>query len=90
MTSRAGIRRALRRLVYILIPGTTRTTAFMVVNRNCKQPAEAALRVTLPGKALQELDRKTGTWTAGSALGADRLVKVRLSPGDGRRFRVAE
>ncbi len=72
------------------IPGTAKTTAFMVVNRNYKQPAEAVLKVTLPGKALQELDRKTGTWTAGPVLDADRLVKAKLSPGDGRLFRAVE
>ena len=65
-----------------------KTTAFMVVNRNYKQQAQATLKVTLPGEKLQELDRKTGQWVAGPALAADRLVKVNLLPGDGRLFRV--
>ena len=67
-----------------------RTTAFMVVNRNYKQPAEAAVKVELPGGRLQELDRKTGAWTDGPVLAADRELKIKLDPGDGRLFRAVE
>jgi len=67
-----------------------KTTAFMVANRSYKQEAEAALKVALPGGKLQELDRKTGKWVDGPALGADRQVKIKLAVGDGRLFRAAE
>jgi hypothetical protein len=66
------------------------TTAFMIVNRNYKQAAEATLKIDLPGDKLQELDRKTGQWVAGTMLAADRIVKIPLAPGDGRLFRIAE
>jgi hypothetical protein len=65
------------------------TSAFMIVNRNCKQQAEAVVEVKLPGTELEELDRKTGNWVAGPAPGADRRVNVRLEAGDGRLFRAA-
>jgi hypothetical protein len=67
-----------------------RTTAFMVVNRSYKQDAEAALKVELPGGKLQELDRKTGKWCDGPVLGADRQVKIKLGPGDGRLLRAGQ
>jgi sialidase-1 len=66
------------------------TTAFLVVNRSYKREAEALLKVALPGKKLQELDRLTGQWSGGELLGADRTVKVQLGPGDGRLFRVID
>ena len=65
-----------------------RATAFMVVNRSYKQEAQAVLKVAIPGKKLQELDRKTGEWSDGESLGVDRTMKTKLSPGDGRLFRV--
>lgn len=65
-----------------------KTSAFMIVNRDYRQQAEAALKVALPGSRLQELDRTTGSWMDGPGLGADRRVKVRLAPGDGRLFRM--
>lgn len=67
-----------------------KTTAFMVVNRSYKQDAEATMKVELPGGKLQELDRKTGKWSDGPALDANREVKIKLVPGDGRLFRAAE
>jgi hypothetical protein len=66
------------------------TTAFMVVNRSYKQDAEAAVKVEIPGGKLQELDRKTGEWCDGPALGADRQVKIKLGPGDGRLLRAGQ
>jgi len=62
----------------------------MIVNRSYKELAEAELKVALPGRQLQELDRKTGKWSEGEALPANRQVKVRLDPGDGRLFRTVE
>jgi hypothetical protein len=67
-----------------------RATAFLVFNRNYDREAEAVLRVRLPGGRLQEFDRKTGTWSAGDTLDAARVVKVKLGPGDGRLFRLAD
>jgi hypothetical protein len=63
-------------------------SAFMIVNRDYKQSAEAVLKVALPGNHLQELDRKTGRWSKGRALGQDRVIKIQLPPGDGRLFRA--
>jgi hypothetical protein len=65
-------------------------SAFLVVNGSYKMEAEAEAKVQIPGKALQELDRKTGAWSDGPALGDGRTVKIKLAPGDGRLFRVAE
>jgi len=66
------------------------TTAFMVVNRNYKQDAEAAVKVDIPGSKFQELDRKTGNWCDGPVLGANRELKIKLGPGDGRLFRAGK
>ena len=62
----------------------------MVVNRSYKQDAEADVKVAIPGRRLQELDRKAGKWSDGQPLGTDRSVRVKLQPGDGRLFRIAE
>ena len=67
-----------------------KTTAFMVVNRSYKQDAEAAVKVAIPGSKLQELDRTTGKWSDGQVLEANREVKIKLGPGDGRLFRAGE
>jgi hypothetical protein len=64
------------------------TTAFMVVNRNYRQDAEAAVTVEIPGGKLQELDRKTGKWCDGPVPGANRELKIKLGPGNGRLFRA--
>ncbi|MCE5276464.1 MAG: hypothetical protein ABFD92_19445 [Planctomycetaceae bacterium] len=71
-------------------PVALKTTAFMIVNRNYKQPGEATLKVRPPVRALQELDRTSGRWIAGPALDPNGQIKVDLAPGDGRLFRVAE
>lgn len=73
-----------------LFGASGRTTSFMIVNRNYKEPAEAEVKVAIPGRKLQELDRKTGRWTKGEPLSADRQVKIRLDSGDGRLFRAVE
>ena len=65
-----------------------KTTAFMVVNRDYRQPAEAAIKVALAGGGIQELDRQTGRWTVGKTLSRERTVRIQLGPGDGRLFRV--
>ncbi len=62
----------------------------MVVDRSYKQDSEAALKVTIPGGNLQELDRKTGQSSAGQSLGKYRTQRAKLSPGNGRLFRVVE
>jgi hypothetical protein len=67
-----------------------KTTAFMVVNRSHKQEAEAAVKVSIPGSKLQELDRTTGKWSDVQSLEASREVKIKLAPGDGRLFRACE
>jgi hypothetical protein len=67
---------------------SARATAFMIVNRDYSRASEATVRVEIPGKGLQELDRETGRWSASKALGANRSVKIQLQPGDGRLFRV--
>ncbi len=67
-----------------------KTTAFMVVNRNYRQDVEAAVKVEIPGSKLQELDRETGKWSDGQVLEANREVKIKLGPGDGRLFRAGE
>ena len=66
------------------------TKAFMIVNRNYKYAAETAVKITLPGRKLEELDRKTGHWARGKTLSGKRTVKLKLEPGDGRLFRVIE
>jgi hypothetical protein len=66
-----------------------RATAFMLVNRDYKQEAQAALTITLPGRTLQELDRQTGQWNQSQTLSGRRTVKIKLPPGDGRLFRVS-
>lgn len=65
-----------------------RTTAFMIVNRSYKDPATAAVKVSLPGRRLQELDRKTGRWSDTEPPGPAGELAVKLAPGDGRLFRV--
>ena len=65
-----------------------RPSAFMIVNRDYRQPQTATVRVMIPGQHLQELDRKTGEWTRGNPLNTRRTLKLKLAPGDGRLFRV--
>jgi hypothetical protein len=67
-----------------------KTTAFMVVNRSYRQEAEAAVKVALSGRGLEELDRRTGAWSKGPPLSADRIVRLRLAPGDGRLLRIVD
>jgi len=67
-----------------------RPSSFMIVNRDYRQKQTARVRVLIPGSKLQELDRQTGEWTQGRALGRKRIVEVKLAPGDGRLFRVIE
>lgn len=62
-------------------------SAFMVVNRDYNKPITATVRVELAGDRVQELDRKTGRWINGPAM-TDRTMKIELSPGDGRLFRM--
>jgi len=63
-------------------------SAFMIVNRDYQHEAEAVVKIALPDKKLQELDRITGEWLKGQGLKTDRKIRVKLSPGDGRLFRM--
>jgi len=67
-----------------------RASSFMIVNRYYRQAQAATVRVMIPGRKLQELDRKTGEWTRGKTLNRKRVVEVKLAPGDGRLFRVSK
>ncbi len=67
-----------------------RASAFMIVNRNYRQAQTATVRILIPGNRLQELDRRTGTWSPGKSLNYRRLVNVNLAPGDGRLFRLTD
>lgn len=67
-----------------------RPSAFMIVNRDYRQSQRAAIRVLIPGKKVQELDRVTGQWTRSKTLNRRRIIELRLAPGDGRLFRVIE
>lgn len=67
-----------------------RASAFMIVNRNYREPQKAVVRVLIPGRKLQELDRQTGEWSDGKSLNRRRLVDVKLAPGDGRLFRLLD
>lgn len=67
-----------------------RASAFMIVNRNYREAQKAVVRVLIPGKKLQELDRQTGEWSAGKSLNVRRLVDVKFAPGDGRLFRLVD
>ena len=62
----------------------------MIVNRDYEHDSEAVVKVALPGSQVQELDRNTGKWYRGKALGRDRTVMIHLSPGNGRLFRVGK
>ena len=65
-------------------------SAFMIVNRDYKKASEASVKVMMPGRRLQELDRRTGKWSRGIALRGKRTVEIKLAPGDGRLFRVTK
>lgn len=65
-----------------------RPTAFMIVNRDYNHESEAMVKIALPGRHLQELDRKTGKWSVGRTLNRSRTVNITLGPGDGQLFRV--
>ena len=67
-----------------------RPNAFMIVNRNYKHEAETTVKITMPGRKLEELDRKTGRWKRNNSLSARRTVILKLAPGDGRLFRVVK
>ena len=65
-------------------------TAFMIVNRNYREPAEVNATISFAGKHIQERDRVSGTWLPAKKLKIDRPTKMRLklAPGDGRLFRI--
>lgn len=67
-------------------------TAFMIVNRNYREPAEANGLLTFKGKYIQERDRHSGAWLPGKALKQNQptKVKIKLAPGAGRLFRIVD
>lgn len=65
-------------------------SAFMIVNRDYKHETEATATVSIPGRKLEELDRKTGKWVRSQPVRGKRAVKIKLAPGDGRLFRVVK
>lgn len=65
-----------------------RADAFMIVNRDYNQAAETDLKITLRGRRVEELDHATGEWVRVARLGKDRVLNVKLAPGDGRLFRI--
>ncbi|MEO6184097.1 MAG: hypothetical protein ABIP76_13315 [Verrucomicrobiota bacterium] len=67
---------------------SSKPNAFMIVNRNYTQDAEAVAKVLIAGRKLQEWDRKNGKWSKFKTLDKDRQVTIKLSPGDGRLFSV--
>jgi len=66
------------------------TNAFMIVNRNYKHATETTVKITLPGRRLRELDRRTGKWAPAKSLSNTHTVKLEFAPGDGRLFRVVK
>ena len=48
------------------------------------------LKITIPGRQLQELDRASGKWADEKVLEGERTVRIALKPGDGRLLRVVE
>ena len=71
-----------------LFGNARRPSAFLVVNRDYRQPASAEVKITRTGSRLEEFDRQTAKWVRAESLGGDRLLKIELSPGDGRLFRL--
>jgi hypothetical protein len=67
-----------------------KANAFMVVNRSYRQEATARLKVGIPGRAIEELDRTSGEWKPFAAFDGQRAAEVKLAAGDGRLFRVAK
>ncbi len=64
------------------------TNTFLVSNRSYKNAQRAEIKVSIAGKRIQELNRKTGKWILFSDLSSTKKVIVKLEPGDGRLFRV--
>ncbi len=65
-----------------------RASAFMIVNRDYTRSAEAVVKLKVGDGRLEELDRVSGKWIKGPAADGNGGVKVWLSPGDGRLFRI--
>jgi len=65
-------------------------SAFLLVNRDYEKASETSVKVMIPGRRLQELNRQTGKWSRAKTLSGKRLVKIQLAPGDGRLFRVSK
>jgi len=63
-------------------------TSFMIANRSHKDSAAARLRVAAGVKRLQEFDRANRKWRSYATPGANGVITVELTPGDGRLFRM--
>jgi hypothetical protein len=64
------------------------TNTFIVSNRSYKNRQKAEIKVSIAGKRIQELNRKTGKWVSFGKLNSTRTISIGLEPGDGRLFRV--
>ncbi len=64
-----------------------RSTAFMIVNRNYKDPTQAILKIK--ARKVQEFDRQTGRWAKADRVPKNGALTISLEPGDGRFFRMA-
>ena len=73
-----------------LFSASGQTNAFMIVNRSYSQNAQAVVQVSIPGRKLLELDRKTGKWSKPIKIPLNRSFNIRLAPGNGRLFSVAK
>jgi len=65
------------------------TDAFMLVNRNYKQPSTAHILLRKTCRALQEFDRKSGAWQLYCPVSPGKPVAIKLEKGDGRLFRMS-
>jgi len=65
-------------------------TAFMIVNRNYREAAELTATISLKGKRVQELNRRSGKWSTLKSLKPRESteIKLKLAPADGRLFRI--
>lgn len=71
-----------------LFGNESQSSAFMIVNRSYTHPATASVTITIPGRKIQELDRKTGKWSRAKSIGRKRTAEITLAPGDGRLFKI--
>ncbi len=66
----------------------TEVEAFMLVNRDYKNPAQVNLYFTKGIKSLREFSRETGKWKNLGKVMTGRPLFITVEPGDGRLFRL--